>query len=211
MTEKIFVSGIDTDAGKTYATGILARRYKEAGKKVATMKFIQTGCEKVSEDIEKHREIMGEILPEDEKGITCPIILKYPASAQLAAKLDNREINLSLIDDAINELEKNYDVILIEGAGGLMVPITDDFFSIDYAASRKLPVILVTNGILGSINHTILSLEAIKNKGLELKALAYNSHFDKDKIIAEDTQGFLKRYISKNFPESLWIDIPTIS
>ena len=210
MAEKIFISGIDTDAGKTYATGYLALKYMEEGKSVATVKFIQTGCENTSEDIEKHREIMGMELPEDREGLTAPIIFSYPASAQLAARLDKREINLTLIDRAIEKLDKKYDIILIEGAGGLMVPITDNFFAIDYPLTRKIPLILVTNGILGSINHTVLSLEAIKSRGIQLLALAYNTYFDKDEIICEDTRGFLKRYMTRHFPEASWIEIPSM-
>lgn len=210
MAEIIFISGIDTDAGKTYATGYLAKKYKEEGKKIATIKFIQTGCHGFSEDIEKHREIMGYELPEDKKGLTAPIIFNYPASAQLAARIDNKEIDLNIIDDAIRKLAETYDVVLIEGAGGLMVPITDDFLSIDYPVSRDYPVILVTNGILGSINHTLLSLEALKNRGVKLKALAYNTFFDKDKIISEDTQGFLKRYLKKYWPGTEWLEIPAL-
>lgn len=59
-----------------------------------------------------------------------------------------------------------------------MVPLTDDFLTIDYPATRNLPVVLVTNGILGSINHTILSLEAIKARGLKLRSVIYNTYFD---------------------------------
>lgn len=210
MSKKIFITGIDTDSGKTYATGHIAKKLMEEGKKVATLKFIQTGCDQKSEDIEKHREIMGIELAEDSEGITCPLIFHYPASAQLAAKLDNREIDLDLVDKAIKNLENNYDVILIEGAGGLMVPITDDYFTIDYIKDKNLPVILVTNGILGSINHTILSLEALASRGITVEALAYNIFFDKDAVISEDTKGFLKRYLEKNNPETTWIEIPTI-
>lgn len=209
MKEIYFITGIDTDAGKTYATGYLAKKFMEQGKKVATVKFIQTGCVGFSEDIEKHREIMGVNLPEDKTGLTAPLIFTYPASAQLAARIDNRNIDLGLVDNAVKELEKSYDVILIEGAGGLMVPITDDFLTIDYPLTRKLPVILVTNSILGSINHTLLSLEALKTRGIELKAIAYNSHFDKDHLITEDTRGFLQRYITRNLPATQWIDIPS--
>lgn len=210
VPQVIFISGIDTDAGKTYATGLLARRWMEEGKRVATVKFIQTGCKDFSEDIEVHRKIMDVELPEDKNLVTAPIIFNYPASAQLAARLDNREIDLSRIDESIHVLKENYDVILIEGAGGLMVPVTDDFFSIDYPLTRQLPLILVTNGILGSINHTILSLEAIRNRDMKLYALCYNRYFDKDEIIAEDTRGFLKRYMARHFPETLWIDIPAL-
>ena len=210
MNKTIFVSGIDTDAGKTYATGWIAKQLMKSGKKVATVKFIQTGCQDFSEDIVKHREIMGINLPEDETGLTSPIIFKYPASAQLAARLENRQIDLNLVDNALQELENHYDIVLLEGAGGLMVPITDDFQSIDYAQTRNLPIILVTNGVLGSINHTLLSLEAIKTRDLKLHSLAYNSYFDNDHIIADDTKGFLKRYIKKNFPKTQWIEIPTL-
>lgn len=202
MNEVLFVTGIDTDAGKTYATGLLAKKWMNEGKKVATLKFIQTGCKDFSEDIIKHREIMGVTLPEDAEGLTAPIIFTYPASAQLAAKLDGKEIDLSKVDKAVDKLKENYDIILIEGAGGLMVPITDDFLSIDFPFTRDLPVILVTNGILGSINHTILSLEALKHRGIKLHSVVYNTFFDNDKIIAEDTFNFISRFVSREFPET---------
>ncbi|MCH5225860.1 MAG: ATP-dependent dethiobiotin synthetase BioD [Muribaculaceae bacterium] len=210
MSEVIFVSGIDTDAGKTYATGLLARNLMEEGKKVATLKFIQTGCEGSSEDIEMHRKIMGIRLPEDEDATTFPVMFKYPASAQLAARLEGREIDLESIDRAIGKLGRNYDVVLVEGAGGLMVPLSDDFFSIDFPKSRGLPVILVTNGVLGSINHTILSLEALKSRGIKLHSVVYNHHFDSDPVIAEDTRGFIRRYVNKNWPGVPIIDLPSI-
>ena len=208
MNVVIFVSGIDTDAGKTYATGFLASSYMRQGKKVATVKFIQTGCDGYSDDIETHRKIMGVDLPEDSEGLTAPIIFTYPASAQLAARLDGKNIDLSKIDSAIDELRKKYDVVLIEGAGGLMVPITDDFFSIDYPLSRNLPVALVTNSVLGSINHTVLSLEALASRGMTVHSVLYNTYFDKDPVIAADTQEFIKRYIEKKIPDTQWIEVP---
>lgn len=208
----IFVSGIDTDAGKSYATGILARRLMEEGKRVATQKFIQTGCRDYSEDIELHRKIMGiEPLTEDIDHTTAPIVFTYPASAQLAAEKDGRDIDLTLIDKATETLAGRFDHVLIEGAGGLMVPITDDFFAIDYVVTRQLPIALVTNSRLGSINHTILSLEAIKARGIRLAAVLYNTHFDSnDRIIAADTRAFIQRYVDKHFPCTPIMDIPSI-
>ena len=211
MGEVIFISGIDTDAGKTYATGWLARNLMEKGKKVATLKFIQTGCKDFSEDIEVHRKLMDCSLPEDEEKITAPIIFNYPASAQLAARLDGKKIDLSKIDKAIEYLSQRYDIVLVEGAGGLMVPITDDFFTIDYVASRKLPVILVTNGILGSINHTVLSLEALERRGIKLQSVVYNSYFDKDPVICEDTKSFIERYLKRQSPDSVFMILPSIN
>lgn len=212
MAEILFISGIDTDAGKSYATGFLARHMMGAGKRVATQKFIQTGCDAYSEDIDLHRRLMGiGQLPEDIDHTTAPIVFSYPASAQLAAAIDGQEIDTSLIDESTRRLAERTDVVLIEGAGGLMVPLTDDFLTIDYIASRSLPVVLVTNGRLGSINHTILSLEAIKARGIRLHSVVYNKYFDKDPVIAADTRGFIERYIRRHFPEAEIIDLPEIN
>lgn len=203
MSEVIFISGIDTDAGKTYMTGAYARMLMEQGRKVITQKFIQTGNEDFSEDIEVHRKIMGTgLLAEDVEHLTAPIIFSYPASAQLAARIDGKIINTNIIAEATAQLAARYDTVLIEGAGGLMVPITDNYFTIDYVKEHQLPVILVTNGVLGSINHTVLSLEAIKHRGIKLKGVIYNTFFDKDKIIAEDTSEFIGRYLVENFPDA---------
>ncbi len=205
-SKAIFISGIDTDAGKTYATAHLARMLADEGYGVVTQKFIQTGCRGTSEDIEAHRRLTGTgPLPEDAEGLTAPVIFSYPASAQLAARIDGRSIDLELIDAATAELLRRYDRVLIEGAGGLMVPITDDFFAIDYVASRQLPVVLVTNSRLGSINHTILSLEALQARGIELAAIVYNTFFDTDEVIAADTRAFVERYAKRHFPAARFI------
>lgn len=211
MGKTIFISGIDTDAGKTYVTGHIARHLMKEGKRVITQKFIQTGNTGMSEDIEVHRRIMGTgMLPEDLDHTTAPVIFSYPASAQLAARIDGREIDLGVIDRATERLLSLYDVVLVEGAGGLAVPITDTFMAIDYVESRRLPLILVTNGVLGSINHTLLSLEAVRARGIELAAVIYNEHFDTDAVIAADTRGFIERYVKRNFPDALFATVPSI-
>lgn len=212
MAEIIFVSGIDTDAGKSYATGYLARLMAKEGKSVITQKFIQTGCEAYSDDIELHRRLTGTgLLPVDTDHTTAPIVFHYPASAQLAARMDGKEIDLSVIDAATDRLASMFDTVLIEGAGGLMVPITDTYFTIDYIASRQLPVALVTNSTLGSINHTILSLEALAARQIKLHSILYNTHFDSaDTVIAADTRGFIERYASRLCPGTPIIDIPSL-
>ncbi len=209
IDKKIFVTGIDTDAGKTFATAWFAKQIMNEGKTVVTQKFIQTGNADFSEDILKHRELMGiSMLPEDTDHTTAPIIFTYPASAQLAAQVDGREIDLSAVDHSTEILASRYDVVLIEGAGGLMVPITDDMFTIDYISSRHLPVALVTNSKLGSINHTILSLEALKNRHIEVKYVLYSTHLDDDALIAEDTKRFVAQYLKKHFPNAKLLFVP---
>ena len=207
-----FISGIDTGIGKTYTTGYLAKLWNTQGTKTITQKLIQTGNVDISEDIEQHRKIMGMgWFPEDESKLTMPEIFTYPASPHLATKIDGREIDFQKIEYATAQLAEKYEIVLLEGAGGLMVPLTTDLLTIDYVAEKKHPVILVTSGRLGSINHTILSLEAIKSRGLELYAVAYNLKDEsQDELISKDTAEYLKAYLAKHFPNSLWMDIPVI-
>ena len=92
-----------------------------------------------------------------------------------------------------------------------MVPLTDTLLTIDYLVDKKFPIILVSSGRLGSINHTLLSLEALKNRGLELYALAYNLNDEsQDELISKDTSDYLKNYLALHFPQAQWIDIPKI-
>ena len=210
--EIIFVSGTDTDAGKSYATGWLAAQIVKEGKSVATMKFVQTGNVGYSEDIEVHRRIMGTgLLPEDALGLTAPEIFSYPASPSLAAKIDNRPVDLPKIERSMHALAEKYDVLLVEGAGGLMVPLDyEGTLTIDFPLANNLPVCLVTNGKLGSINHTILALEALKTRGMALHSLLYNTHFDYDATIAEDSLEYMKMYVDRMFPGTPVLLVPSI-
>ncbi len=214
MKEKrtFFVSGIDTNIGKSYATGYIARQYMSKGYKTITQKFIQTGNIGFSEDIQLHRKIMGTgPLPEDDTLLTSPVILPYPASPHLAAKLQNTAIPCENITQATKMLEQKYDVVLVEGAGGLMVPITENFLTIDYIQQNNYPVILVTSGRLGSINHTILSLEALKNRNIKVDSLVYNTYPQTDACIEDETIQYLKNYIKNYFAETTFEIIPEIN
>lgn len=205
----LFVSGIDTNAGKSFATGWLAKQLLDEGKNVITQKFIQTGNRGFSEDIMVHRKIMKTgMLPEDTEGLTAPVIFSYPASPDLASRIDGIDLNLDIISKATEKLREKKDYVLIEGAGGLMVPLKGDYLTIDYIEEHKLPVILVTNGALGSVSHTLLSLFAIKKRGLSLFAVVYNPHFDSDKTIASDTHLYLQRWLGREFPETHYIEMP---
>ena len=102
------------------------------------------------------------------RGLQCPKIFSYPCSPHLAARIDNRPIDFDKIENATQELARRYDTVLVEGAGGLMVPLTGEYLTIDYIADKNYPLIFVTSGKLGSINHTLLSLEAIGHRGITL-------------------------------------------
>ena len=207
-----FVSGIDTNIGKTYATGYLAKLWSKQGQRVITQKLIQTGNVDISEDIVKHREIMDcDWFQEDHEKLTMPAIFSYPASPHLATHLDGQHLDFAKIEAATKVLAQRFDVVLLEGAGGLMVPLTTDVLTIDYIEKYQFPVILVTSGRLGSINHTLLSLEALKQRGLKLHSLVYNlKDQSQDPLISQDTAAYLKGYVRKHFPDALWIELEKI-
>ena len=207
-----FVSGIDTDAGKSYATGFLAREWNKNGRRTITQKFIQTGNVGHSEDIDLHRQLMEiPFTEEDKEGLTMPEIFSYPASPLLASRLDKRPIDFDKIKRATETLSERYDTVLLEGAGGLMVPLTEELLTIDYIAREQYPLIFVTSGKLGSINHTLLSFEAIQKRGIVLDTVLYNLYPTvEDKTIQEDTMNFIKQWLKKNFPQTQFMVVPEI-
>lgn len=212
MARVIFVTGIDTNIGKSYATAYLKCLLESEGQeRVVTQKMIQTGNVKRSEDIVLHRKLLSEPWSEeDEQGLTAPIVLSYPASPHLAARLDGRHVDLSQLDRATERLlrDYSYDVVLLEGAGGLMVPITEDYWTIDFVADRGYPIALTTSGRLGSINHTLLTLSSCKARGLEVAYLIYNQYPSVDKLIEEDTLSFFIGYCAKELPKCQIITMP---
>ena len=211
MDKVIFVSGIGTGVGKSYATGWLACRLRDKGCNVITQKLIQTGNDEFSEDIDVHRQLMGiPYTEEDLNHTTAPIIFSYPASPHLAAEIDGKEIDLTIADKSTATLLEKYDTVLLEGAGGLMVPIKDFYLTIDFIAERKYPVALITNGILGSINHTILSIEALQNREIPIKYIIYNQHFDEDDVICADTIKYIQRYVAQYVPEAEFLIMPSL-
>lgn len=213
MKENVyFVSGIDTNIGKSYATGYLARKWNEEGIRTITQKFIQTGNTDLSEDIELHRKIMGTgLLPEDKQGLTMPEIFTYPCSPHLAAEIDKRDIDFDKIERATEALSEKYDAVLLEGAGGLMVPLTRHLLTIDYIAQKNYPLIFVTSGRLGSINHTLLSLEAIRKRGIRLHTLVYNLFpVSDDELIRRDTEAYIRTLLDEEYPDTAFVSVPCL-
>jgi dethiobiotin synthetase len=217
----LFVSGIDTDIGKTYATGMIAKALMQQGIKVITQKLVQTGVAinpdngdmNIADDIIIHRQLMNlPLQPCDLDFTTCPYRYEKPASPHLSAALAEDSLNPNLITDATKALQADYEVVLLEGAGGLMVPITEQLLTLDYIADKGYPVILVTSGRLGSINHTLLSLQAIKARGLSVHSVIYNHiHDDSDNTdaeIAASTIEFLQHYLKQHYQDTYWLQLP---
>ena len=193
-----FVSGIDTGIGKTVATGLMARFLMSKGTDCTTVKMVQTGCDGFSEDLEAHRRMCGSgLLPEDSEGLTAPQVFKFPSSPSLAARLEGRSVDLGRISSCVDECARRRDVVLVEGAGGLLVPLSDDTLAADFAASRGWTLVLVTCGRLGAVNHTLLSLEAAKARGMSVAGVVQNWHPEADATIDADTEREIRRALGR--------------
>lgn len=169
-----FITGIDTGIGKTYVTGLLARACKVKGLPVITAKIAQTGCTGISEDIALHRRIMGEDLrDEDVRGETCPYVFEFPASPHLAAAEEGVRIDVEHIRTTLLGLGARYSPVIVEGVGGLCVPLTRTYTCADFLEEVEWPVYLVTSPRLGSINHTLLTCAQLAARNIPLRALLY--------------------------------------
>ena len=219
----LFISGIDTDIGKTYATGMMAKALMQQGISVITQKLVQTGVSidsasgkmNIADDIVTHRQLMGiPLQPCDLDFTTCLYRYEKPASPHLSVKLANAVLDFKIITKSTQQLQQSYDVVLLEGAGGLLVPITEQLLTLDYIAEKGYPVVLVTSGRLGSINHTLLSLEAIKVRGLSVHSVIYNHIHDNaaqtDAEIANSTIDFLQNYLAQHYPMAHWLQLPDL-
>ena len=194
----IAVSGIDTGIGKTYATGLLAKALLQLGINVITQKIVQTGCESVAEDILEHRRLMGIGLQDvDREGFTSPYVFRYPASPHLSARMEGVEIDVLHIRRATFALQKRYEKVFLEGVGGLMVPLSHDLLFVDYIRDAGYELVLVTGPRLGSISHTLLSIEACVKRGIVIRGVIYNLFQSTDKVIADDTREIILHFLNK--------------
>lgn len=197
---------------------MIAKALMQQGINVITQKLVQTGVAinpdsgemGIADDIIIHRQLMNlPLQPCDLNFTTCPYRYEKPASPHLSAALANATLNPEIITKSTQQLQQSYDVVLLEGAGGLLVPITEQLLTLDYIAEQGYPVVLVTSGRLGSINHTLLSLEAIKVRWLSVHSVIYNHIHDNaaqtDVEIANSTIDFLQNYLAQHYPMAHWL------
>lgn len=208
------VSSIDVGIGKTVATGLMARWFKDSRIPAITMKMVQTGGEGLSKDIIAHRNLADmEMLEEDAMGLTCPYVFSVACGPHLAARLDGRIIDPGVIVNAARELAKTYEYVLLEGVGGLFVPLTETTLAIDLCEAEKWPVILVTGPRFGTINHTLAALEALDRRDMTLQGLVYNldgSSTTDPRIVADSRHLFAERIAELDCKDRI-CDIPDVS
>lgn len=188
LNKGYFIIGTDTGVGKTYVSTLLYKSLK--GKNVGYYKPIQSGC------IEKNGKLIApdvEFLCQkngmnyDEKMVTYP--LKAEVSPHLAFEKEKINVDIEKIYSHYEKLKKQHNYLIVEGAGGLYVPIIrGKFYIFDLIKKMNLPVILVCSSKVGTINHTILTLEELKRKNIKVGGLVFNkvsknlNYYEKDNI-----------------------------
>ena len=160
----LFVSGTDTGVGKTLVACTLARSLREAGVNVGVMKPAETGVPAEGPlDARALREAAG---VDDPLELVCPIQLDTPAAPAACQAIEGRVVDFEAIDAAYRALAARHSLMVVEGAGGLRVPLDDQRDMLGLAAALGLPILLVARTMLGTINHTLLSLEACEAAGV---------------------------------------------
>jgi dethiobiotin synthetase len=174
------ITGTDTGIGKTFCGCGLIRAARTAGVNCTGMKPF---CAGDNSDVELIAAASGNDIP---RHLLNPVWLRPPLAPYAAAMLENRPIDINAVQKAYHELAANHDLVFVEGAGGLLVPILRDYNFRDLAVDLKLEVILVAPNRLGVINHVLLSKESIANAGLRLALLILNE-LDTEPTLATQT------------------------
>ena len=195
---KLFITGTNTGVGKTLASALLCRDLMSRGNKVAYIKPVQTGCiekgdELLAPDVEFVKLICGE-----EISTFCPIKFKLPASPHLSAAVESSDIDVEKLLADIDRFcsSASFDVVIIEGAGGITVPITLEFNMMDLCTRNQAELIVVTTTALGTLNHTKLTLDYAKAHGFEASVIVSGCTESPD-IIEEDNIKLISEMVNQ--------------
>ena len=169
-----FITGTDTEIGKTFVTSALLHRFRQAGLSSLGMKPVAAGLDGhgLNEDVE---QLMAASSVQADRVLVNPFAFKHPIAPHLAAAEEGRDIRFAPIHTALAQLRQQADVVLVEGVGGFRVPLGPEGDSADLAETLGLPVILVVGLRLGCINHALLTVEAIRSRGLPLAGWVANA------------------------------------
>jgi len=168
----LFVTGTDTGVGKTIVTAALATAFKACGINAGIMKPIATGTDAGLSDPDWLISVTGVQDPPD---LVTPYRFPLPAAPLVAAAQAGRPIDPTRILDAFQALLTKHDCVVVEGIGGVLVPITRDVYVVDLITRMNVPALVVARAGLGSINHALLTLECLRNRGVPILGLAFNS------------------------------------
>jgi dethiobiotin synthetase len=172
-----FVTGTDTEVGKTLVSGALILKLREQGKKVIGFKPVVAGTylgqngEHINEDIETLQ--IAANTPHTQS--ICPYVLDIPAAPHIIAKANDIDLNLNQLQQSFGNIQNKHDCVIVEGAGGFIVPLNDHENLADFAQNIALPIIVVVGMKLGCLNHALLTIEAIKSRKIKIAGWVANT------------------------------------
>ena len=195
----LFITGTDTGVGKTLIAGAIAKILRQSGKNAGVFKPIVTGCKKMQQGlISEDAEFLAHCADSEfSLDIINPVTFKIPAAPFACEKAENRKVDLRKIAAAYKQICKKNDFVIVEGIGGIKVPITNKFDVLALAKAFKLPVIVAAKSKLGTINHTLLTIDAIRRAGLSLAGIIINGYDEKTKDVAEKTNAEIIKKLGK--------------
>jgi dethiobiotin synthetase len=187
----LLVTGTDTGVGKTFVACALAHALRARGRRVGVLKPVETGVDGDPEDARRLAEAAGDLAPLDE---LCPYRLRAPLAPAVAAERERVSIDLERIVALIERRARSVDRLLVEGAGGLLVPIVGTTTYLDLALRARLPLLLVAANRLGTVNHCALNARVAAAAGLEVTGFVLSQPTPTTDVSAEtnaDTIGRL--------------------
>lgn len=170
MTERYFVTGTDTEVGKTVASSALLQAARLQGKTTAGYKPVASGSEMTAQGLRNTDALAlqrNSTLPLDYAAVN-PYTFAEPTSPHIISADEGRPIAFSVLSDGLRALERQADWVLVEGAGGWFTPLSDELMFADWVQREQLPVILVVGVKLGCISHAMLTAQAVQQAGLRL-------------------------------------------
>jgi dethiobiotin synthetase len=179
MASGLFITGTGTGVGKTYVAALIARQLRDAGRRVGVYKPVASGCEVrdgqlISPDAVALWEAAGRPGTLEQ---VCPQMFAAPLAPHLAARGEGRRVDPKLLRSGIEFWRESSDVVIVEGAGGLMSPVSDDDYNADLAAEFGYPLVVVSANVLGTINSTLQTLVTANTycDGLDVAGIVLNS------------------------------------
>jgi len=194
--KSFFITGTDTGVGKTLVGGGIAGALRRSGKRVGVLKPFESGCANLG----------GELVPEDalflknisgcteDIEVICPYRMEHPLAPGVAAEIEGVFIDLERVRSCFKALEEKYETVLVEGAGGLMVPVTSDLLTSDLIKMLGLPIIIVSRLSLGTINHTLLTVKHALACGISVAGIILNQITPENGKAEETNSGVIKRF-----------------
>jgi len=192
----LFITATDTEVGKTFVSGLLIRALLGRGTNTGYFKPVASGCTEengalVSEDLVFVERFTGLKM---KSGLNCPVCYLKPLAPLSAARLEGRPVDLEKIWEAYGRLARRHSFLVVEGIGGVMVPLKENYLLVDLMADCRLPALVVCRPALGTINHTLLTLGALKSRGIPVLGFLTNGLRDESDEAAITSPGLISHF-----------------